>query len=486
MEKYIRILLFLFVPLLLAAGIVELANRKYDTGLRQTVSAMAAEQGEQADFSSLTGWQLCRIAYAETGEAPEEFCRDITWMFWAKIVAGLMLLGSGLYVLLVGWLGRCCRGNRKRLLFFFRPVIYLTALLAGLVLLANILVWLVALFYIQAAYWDRVFVKLLALVAVGGLIGLYLLVQALWYALKAPVLNVTDFPLPESTYPKLWELVRQVAHKLKARMPEHIVAGMDVSFYATEVKHVTPLGPLEGEILHISLPLCRVLTQQELEFVIGHELSHFAGDDVKYSTRFYPIYTGASRALLSLREQSQQNLPYLLALYPAVQLFSFFMAVFSEAEAEISRLRELRADHMAQEYVCTALQAASALVKVHAYAPLFQEVLSYQEEGFQEDKILLNLCSIYRDIAEQCPREVLIQNMEMDNDTHPTDSHPSLGERLASLGVSRTEAETAGLQLPQQTASSVIERLEDTEKELSDISNYVAYQRYLASLKPVS
>ena len=473
MNKYLRILLFLIVPLLLAVGLLEIANYGYNKALLQEFVRWAAEESIPitADDLKMSGRQICWQTQQQGERFDEHFCNDIDWMARAELLALLVIGVSLLYVFFVAWLGRSARGNRKRLLLFFRPAMYFTSLLSGVVLLANVLVWLAALFYIQAAFLDIVYLKIHALLAVAGAIGLFLLGRAILFTLKAPVQVTYDAELSQEEQPRLWETVRRVARKLQAKEPDHILAGMDTAFYATEMIHYTPKGVLRGEILHLSLPLCRLLTPTELEFVIGHELAHFAGEDVKYTTRFYPIYAGAGNALRELDKQAQRNGVFLLALLPATELLSFFLSVFVQTEAEISRARELNADKTSQTHLCTPLQAGAALVKVHAYGPLFQQVQEIQHEKAKENKGYGNLCNIYEELAQIASPEQLREELHCQTMAHPTDTHPTLSVRLARLGADEEQAVKEGLTLAKEKASGLINQAEQVEEEMSDVSN---------------
>jgi len=56
---------------------------------------------------------------------------------------------------------------------------------------------------------------------------------------------------------------------------------------------------LEGETLHLSLPLARILTLEEIKGITGHELGHFRGADTYYSLKFR-LFIRASHTRLRL------------------------------------------------------------------------------------------------------------------------------------------------------------------------------------------
>src|SRR5262249_10608236 len=132
-------------------------------------------------------------------------------------------------------------------------------------------------------------------------------------------------------------------------------------------------GQLTDRTMYISLPLCRLLTEDELKVVLGHELAHYKGRDTQFSQRFYPIYRGATDALVRLEQSfshGEKGSAADFVLLPAFLTLSYFLDSFSNAEREISRDRELVADAEAAK-VGSAHTIATALVKIHAYSAMW-------------------------------------------------------------------------------------------------------------------
>ncbi len=214
--------------------------------------------------------------------------------------------------------------------------------------------------------------RLAFMVAIGAVLGVYRLIQAARHAVERAHVNVVGKVLEDGGHARLREAVSEVAGAIGAETPHRVVAGLDPNFFVTEADITCLDGQLQGRTLYVSLPLSRILTASELKAIIGHELGHFKGQDTQFSQRFYPIYAGAHRSLVGLAQSGGGARS--VAILPAFYLLALFLESFATAEATISRERELAADAEAAR-AAGVDAAASALVKVHAYAPAWMAVV---------------------------------------------------------------------------------------------------------------
>lgn len=248
--------------------------------------------------------------------------------------------------------------------------------------------------------------------------------------------------------PALWAYVRDLADQLGALAPEHIVLGMTEGFYVTssDVNLLPSDTALKGRTLHVPMLYLGLLDRAETSAVIGHELAHFAGADTEYSQRFLPIYDGIGRSLGVIGETMQQSdLLQRSILRPAFMLGIYFMERFDHAVNHWSRVRELAAD-AAGARLAGNIAAASALLRISAIDPLLQECVGTHvghATNPTEHALTRDLpTSVLHELAAQpltLPEEELATRLP-----HPTDTHPSNGERVASLQVSLEEAVSRG------------------------------------------
>ncbi len=249
--------------------------------------------------------------------------------------------------------------------------------------------------------------------------------------------------------PALWARVRELADQLGALAPEHIVLGMTEGFYVTSSDvNLLPSGTaLKGRTLHVPTLYLGLLDSAETGAVIGHELAHFAGADTEYSLRFVPIYEGIGRSLGVIAETMlQSDVLQRTTLWPAFMLGEYFMERFDHAVNHWSRVRELAAD-AAGAQLAGNIAIASALVRIAAIDPLLQQGVSTHvaratNPSAEHVRTGDLPGSLVQELAVQLltlPEEDMAASLP-----HPSDTHPSNLERLASLQVTVKEAVSRG------------------------------------------
>ncbi len=262
-------------------------------------------------------------------------------------------------------------------------------------------------------------------------------------------MQVLGHEVCEQQAPALWAHVRALALRLGALAPDHIILGMTEGFYVTSSDvEILPKGTaLRGRTLHIPMVYLGLLDSAETDAVIGHELAHFAGDDTEYSLRFLPIYDGIGRSLGVIAENMlSSDLLQRTILRPAFMLGIYFMERFDHAVHHWSRVRELAADASGAQ-LGGSLAAASALVRISAIDPQLQErVTAHLMSATNPTPEYLPPADIPGSILHELANQpVKLPEEEMATQLpHPSDTHPSNGERVAALQISVEAAVASG------------------------------------------
>ncbi len=383
--------------------------------------------------------------------------------------------GAGLALLLIIYLGGCsARNSRKLLLSLFKPGLYLTASMLIILILIYATLAMAAIYYGESALIGRIHVKIIGLIGIGALIGVFALARNAFALIKKAQISVIGTALSRDEAPKLWGKVEQLSDKLGALRPQNIVVGLDPNFFVTEADTLCLSGNLSGRTLYCSLPLCRILSQDEFCSVIGHELGHFKGLDTQYSERFYPIFRGTASSIAALQEAGGEGAAK-IALLPAIAVLAYFFECFSVAESRISRIRELAADESGAT-IASPHSLASALVKVHAFSGVWSDLQQAAAEALQKGKIFVNASKTYAEVVGSSDGKEALKGILETHTPHPTDSHPPLGTRLESLKVTLEKISPVALAVnPADPALNLMESPERKEEELS-----TAYQMILA------
>jgi hypothetical protein len=119
---------------------------------------------------------------------------------------------------------------------------------------------------------------------------------------------------------------------------------------------------------------------------------------------------------------------------------------------------------------------AVALVKVHAFAGVWSQLQQAAADAMKEGKVFVNASLAYsREISERGKPESL-KGIADRQTAHPTDSHPTLGTRLKSLGIPLHSIVGPSLEVaPDDPAVTLVSEHEQAEEQLSE-----AYQQWLA------
>jgi len=294
------------------------------------------------------------------------------------------------------------------------------------------------------------------LLVLGGL-GLTLLIAALSIVtsirrmLEIEPLHVTGVQLEPQEMPALFARVLRIAAKLGSREPQRIILGIEPTAYvanvAVKLRGVGDL-PVE-ETLYLPTSALRVLDEAELDALIGHELGHFRGADVDFSTRYAPAYRSLAIAAEAVQDESDaEEGGNSIALFPAIGLLSFMLYTITHIVNRIGRQREFAADRAALE-VSTPRAVVSLLVKFSALAFHWQGFRNGFTHLLHQGVTRQNLSRDYlvrtRQFISAFSGEELRKGLIEAHTPHPLDTHPSLSQRAEAVGVDPAGIFSSGL-----------------------------------------
>jgi Zn-dependent protease with chaperone function/uncharacterized tellurite resistance protein B-like protein len=325
------------------------------------------------------------------------------------------------------------------------------------------------------------------LIGIGGVaaaVAYKLFMECLNYGGKLKS-EVHGIRVGEDSAPGLHAFVKGLAEKLGAKAPDNIVIGIEPNFFVTsaDVRLPDSPKPLENETLYVSLPLARLMTVAEFAAVVGHELGHFRGKDTIYSLKFAPAYAGLAEALAATRYEKGEKL-FWIAKLPARAMLSLTMNVFAMNRGALSRERELLADQAGAE-ASSPKALVTSLIKISAYSQLWDAIHSENIDRLNDGRTTRNLSSLLesrgRHDIENHTLDEIIDLVAKHSTAHPFDTHPTVSQRMKSLGVERDEIDKADLLVPESSAAllfrnslAVEEKLTVMEHKLMESLGYVA------------
>lgn len=288
---------------------------------------------------------------------------------------------------------------------------------------------------VALSYWVTVFFMHSYVPKLIGIIGVLAAaaVFALWKAIFAKVddrCRVNGEIAPESDAPRLWEHVRALAARATTAAPDQIILGIEPNFFVTE--HPVSLGAqvYSGRTLYLSLPMLKVMTADEADAVLGHELAHLSGEDTLWARKISPL-TGK----FVLYFQTLGNGLSLLVAH----FMLFFWKLYSLSIHKLGREREFRADRIGAELV-SADAMKRALVKITCYCEYRSETESsiLREQRVNPGLDLAGrLEGGYAGFLSSFATKPSAENERV---PHPFDTHPTLHNRLAQLGFEAAPA----------------------------------------------
>ncbi|MCL4813493.1 MAG: M48 family metallopeptidase, partial [Vicinamibacteraceae bacterium] len=303
-----------------------------------------------------------------------------------------------------------------------RRALMALALMVGFYALALfIVVALLWIPYAEYAYLGRVHIKI-ALLCVGG-------AGAILWALL-PRADRFDPPGPrvdEAHHPRLWARIREVAAGTGQEMPREVYLLNEVNAWVTHRGGVMGFG--SQRVMGIGLPLLQVLSVPQLKAVIAHEFGHYESGDVRLGPWTYKTRAAIGRTLEQL-DASWLAKP-----------FEWYASLFVRLTHSVSRQQEFVADAVGARVAGAAAQAG-ALRRVAALAPAFDTYMRSEVVPVLRAGYLPPVASGFQafwqvetmaDWFTRCANEEARTGI-----SDPFDTHPSLRERLAALGVDET------------------------------------------------
>lgn len=401
-------------------AIVESA--KADPGLDATQRAEAVAWAESVRASEVC--QTTDPELAQLRSALVEPCGDYP-MFTAIVQGSILAVGLGL---LAGAAGAGCAWaawrRRQWQIPAFRLGWNLLRLLSALIVTVQGLLLIALSYFVTALFFNFYVVKLIFIAGAVLVVALFVMIKALFQKIDLSS-QVEGRVIDEAQAPEFWQRLRTLAGQIGTDPPDHLVGGIDDSFFVSEVPLVVGQRRLSGRNLFVSLSLLRGMRADEAEAVLCHELAHFSGGDTAHSRTLAPMLARYQHYLGAL-----QSSPLTIPLF---HLMLAFWGAFHLALARTSRERELQADRVAAEHTSPEAIARS-LVKVTAWSTFRHQI----EAGLFGQDQALAAAGIRQQVREgfaAFSASPQVRELDGHHTPHPMDSHPSNADRFASVGV---------------------------------------------------
>lgn len=226
-------------------------------------------------------------------------------------------------------------------------------LLVGFYLLAMAIAGI--LLYIPYAEWsfgNRLHIKL-ALACIAGAAVI------LWSIVPRP--DRFEMPGPEvkrEDQPELFGLIDEVAGRTSQEPPAAVYMVPDVNAWVAQRGGLMGIG--SRRVMGIGLPLMEVTTAAQFKAILAHEFGHYYGGDTKLGPWIYKTRQTIGRTLSNLAGRSYLQKP-----------FEWYGALFLRVTHAISRQQEVAADRLAASLYGGSVMI-DALKAAHGYGSSFK------------------------------------------------------------------------------------------------------------------
>lgn len=303
----------------------------------------------------------------------------------------------------------------------------------GLVVMGHAFVWLwiglvlaIAFGVIWVQFASHRFIAVTLKLEFLLLAAAWVMLRALWVKLDPP----DGRELTRAEAPQLFALVDACAKRLRAPVPHRVLMNDQFNASISQTPRWGVFGGWQNDLV-LGLPLMQSLGRDEFRAVLAHEFGHLSGSHGRFGAWVYRVRLGwelIGQAFSESRGSVAMLRPF----------FRWYLPRLDAATFALARRQEYEADRAAADLTSPAA-IGSALVRL--------EVLGrWLNERFWPDTL-----AMAREVKSPPARHALLperlaagvkptdaqrwlsQSLAFRADPH--DTHPSLTERLAALGV---------------------------------------------------
>lgn len=258
-----------------------------------------------------------------------------------------------------------------------------------------------------------------------GSVGVVML-RAMWLRFGAP----DGYRLQPEEAPELAAEIERLRSAVGAPPLDGVVIDGELNAMAAQAPRMLGLGG-HRQYLVLGLPLMRLLDREELASVIAHEFGHFGERDGHFTGWIYRVRLSWYRVLNGLAE-SGSAFAHLLYGF-----FKWYVPYFDAYSFALARDKEYQADAAAARAV-GAEAAGSALLRIELAEQRLRR--GFWPQLFARAAIQKHApLQLHGELAQALREPLRFDPMRLPFATKPEadldDTHPSLPQRLAALGV---------------------------------------------------
>lgn len=284
----------------------------------------------------------------------------------------------------------------------------------------------------------------------------WFLLRAMWIKFDPP----EGYRLRREEAPELFSQVERLRRETGAPKLAAILIDSDLNAAAASLPRASGLLGHKHYLL-LGLPLMQLLSRDQMLAVIAHEFGHFGGGHSRFAGWIYRVRISWYRVLGAL-EHSGSSLTKLFTRF-----FNWYAPYFNAYSFSLARANEYQADAAAAR-VLGARTAGEALIRVHVGSDRLEQDFWPRIRAANHAEPTPPI-ALYRDMGAHLRQPGVDDTTRLEQalSAEPglDDTHPTLGQRLAALGVPAAPVGEPDITAAQALLGPLAEELEQRFSE---------------------
>lgn len=297
-----------------------------------------------------------------------------------------------------------------------------------LVFVVVVLLALGALVVVAAMSGSGVLLKLL--IPIGALI--FVIGRSLWVKVEPP----SGIKLEQGEAPRLDELIADTRDTVDGPHVHTVLVDGDLNAGVVQVPRFGVFGG-QHNYLVLGLPLMQALRPEEFHAVLAHEFGHLSKSHGRFGTWIYRVRGTWWKLLGTLEEQRH------FGSFVFRRFFEWYAPYFNAYSFALARAHEFEADRAAVA-AAGGPAAGTALARLNVaarYLDVSYWPKLYARSSREPEPPRSAFAGLQTELATtgRLPEAAQWVDQDLRTEATTTDTHPSLADRLAAIGVSVEE-----------------------------------------------
>lgn len=422
---------------------------------------------------------------------PFYFNINLEYLNYFKLISKASIVAIIINLFLIFLVNKIVKLDQNKIIKFYLPIYKISwpvLKISTLMVVLTFLFMVVFLFnnIIPPFKPTQVYIIIMAGSSFGTLGAFFIIINIVYKFDKVPSDEISGYCVSINDQPKLFNLIKNCSEKINSVFPDNIIIGNTAGFFVTSHTLLIFNDEYErsckGNSLYIPLVALKVLTEDELIGIIGHELAHFSGKDTLYSEKINPVINSLKKKLgliqqgfeESASEKGDKLAGFMygftrLFLYMILNPVIFIIINIIKKDLKVSVNQELRADKIGAGICKNKKSFITGLCKFCVYSLIWKSI--DESESFNKNKKTLTAefdKFFKKYITEFNPKNDLKYIMDYQM-LHPSDTHPPIYKRAKNLKLNANDIKKSDLIKTSPSSSNFIINYDTLDKKLTNI-----------------